>query len=138
MKIWITKADTTPLWIARGLAERESIAGLDGAYQAEVQTEGGLRRTKVAVWARGNRRVQLAFTVTRHFETEAEAFAFWFTHPQELFAEAPQLVSFEYELGGSLRQDFDGAFASVSPRQIGLTVITSYNLVGSGFRDPTP
>lgn len=116
------KADYGEVNLAAGGVEGVSGLRINGR---QVNQEAQLLRTQAPVlFARGNRSLVIEFSVSRIFDTLADAETFIHSH----FAALPQQEDLVFTLsGGGTKTYADAVLDACTPAQLGLSVIVTYS-----------
>lgn len=136
-EIYVDLPDHRRHWIAEGLDDRrEAVDGLHMPWSKSVQIVHPVEADTVEVYDRGGVQQTLAVTVTRLFDTKAQARRYVFTHA-ELHGRLPgKLTVVQTDEDGRDVWELIGHITGGGPRQIGVTVITSYEIVGARWQRP--
>ena len=105
------------------------VAGPIAAQVAET-----IRATNALVYHRGNLQTAITFSVTRECASPQAAELFCFTHPRDVLREDTLIILAQTANGGTSKLTLAGAaIQDVQCRQVGLSVLVSYNIIGGAL-----
>lgn len=137
LEIYVDLPDHSRFWLAEGLdGRREAVSGPSMPWSKGLQVVHGVEADSVDVFDRGGSQQTVAFTVTRLFDTQSQARRYIYEHASRHHQLPGKMTFVERDEDGVDIWELVGHLSSAEPRRIGVTVLTSYQMVGARWQRP--